>query len=87
MKFVEKAMMHIHTAVPIGVGFIAAMGTPEQLAPALFDALAITEGEPPFRYRFFGKREKRLEDFAIRQVRGSWQSSLEDSFPRCYTLF
>jgi hypothetical protein len=39
-------MMHIHTAVPIGVGFIAAVWAPEQLAPELFDALAISEGEP-----------------------------------------
>ncbi len=49
MKFVEKAMMHIHTAVPIRVGLVAAMWAPEQLSPGLFDALALTEGEPlPF---------------------------------------
>ena len=46
VQFVEKAMMHIHTAVPIGVGFIAAMWAPEQLAPGLFDALAASIGEP-----------------------------------------
>ncbi len=46
VKLVEKAMMHIHTAVPIGVGFIAAVWAPEQLAPGLFDALATTDGEP-----------------------------------------
>jgi hypothetical protein len=44
VKFVEKAMMHIHTGVPICVGFIAAMWAPEQLSPGLFDALAIMEG-------------------------------------------
>ena len=42
----------------------------------------------PFRYRFFGEREKKREDFAIRrQVRGSWQRSLEHFFQWCYTLF
>ncbi len=41
----------------------------------------------PFRYRFLGKREKKREDFAICQGRGSWLRSLEDFFPRCYTLF
>jgi hypothetical protein len=46
VKFMEKAMMHIHTSVPICVGFIAAIWAPEQLAPGLFDALALTEGEP-----------------------------------------
>ena len=46
MKFVEKAMLHIHTAVPIRMGLVAAMWAPEQLAPGRFDALAISEGEP-----------------------------------------
>ena len=41
----------------------------------------------PFRHRFFGEREKKREDFAIRQVIGSWQRSLEHFFQWCYTLF
>src|SRR5258708_3212710 len=39
-------MMHIHAAVPIRMGLVAAMWALEQLAPGLFDALALTEREP-----------------------------------------
>ncbi len=42
----EKAMMHIYAGVTIRVGFIATMRAAEQFAPFLYDALAITEGEP-----------------------------------------
>src|SRR5258708_29299348 len=46
VKFAEEAMMHIHTAVPVSVHFIATMRTPEQFPPFHANALAVLEGEP-----------------------------------------
>ena len=39
-------MMHIRTAVKVGVSLVVTMRTPEELAPLLTDALACSVGEP-----------------------------------------
>jgi hypothetical protein len=46
MPFLEEAMMHIHTGIPVSVGFIATMQAPEQFSPVRFDALALLVREP-----------------------------------------
>src|SRR5260370_17119369 len=46
VQFVKKAILDIPCAVPIRVGFIAAMWAPEQLAPFHLDATSSPVGEP-----------------------------------------
>ena len=46
MKLAEKAAMHIHRSVKVGMALVVASGTQEEFAPFASDALACLVREP-----------------------------------------
>ena len=49
MKLAEKAAMHIHRSVKVGMALVVTNGTREELAPFAYDPLSCQQAEPhPF---------------------------------------